>query len=447
MRSLPSLAFSLLALSSLGCFELERTQGTSPGDIAGRGVRVDLAEGAAFVKVQTVGSSLRRSGDDDGSFRLSGLPPGRFDLRLVDDKNGDGWTDRGATASGVLPALPDGRPGFLLLGDVKLEGSFGLRGQALQPALVATDPPIPLDDDFVVRVYALRGSCLAVADDTVADLSGGPCGAEEVSARVELGNDGETAADSVGDWQLTRLQAGTVDLVALLYERLPDGSLGAVVDVEGPVAVTREADGSEVPQEGGPVFVFDGVPIDPARVELLFSSPVVADAFAVLAPAGTVIAGCAIAHDAAAPAVVVDLAAGATNALVVDLPPGPYEVAVCSGELRGSLSNGPIALPTDDDDVPAQWPVLLLAGDPCPEGVDDRDCDGDGKKALPLSRIAELRVACAEACLNRANARSRPPSPANISTCRWSGMKQNASRQTNSISCSMRLLSSLSYAP
>lgn len=396
MRNFLLVTCSGLVLWQVGCFQLDRTQGIAPGDIAGRAVRVDLDEGAAFVKVSTVGTSLLRSGDADGAFGVSGLPSGRFDLRLIDDKNGDGWTDRGAIATGILAAQPDGRAGFVLLGDVNLAGSFGLRGQALQLAAVVADPPVPVGADFVVRVYALRGSCLPITDDVVVNTGGGACGADDITNRVELGNDGETAADSLGAWQLTRLQAGTVDLVALLFALKPDGSVGAVVDVEGPTPFVGVADGNAEPRTDGPTFVFDGVPMDSATVQLLFTPDVAAGAFAVFAPPGTVVGSCEVARSTVAPAIVTDIAAG-NAAIVGDLPPGPYDVVVCSGTRRGALI-GPVALPTADDALPAQWPVLLLAGDPCPDGVDVRDCDSDGRPALPLSRIADLRVECAASC-------------------------------------------------
>ena len=76
MRNFLLVTCSGLVLWQVGCFQLDRTQGIAPGDIAGRAVRVDLDEGAAFVKVSTVGTSLLRSGDADGAFGVSGLPSG-----------------------------------------------------------------------------------------------------------------------------------------------------------------------------------------------------------------------------------------------------------------------------------------------------------------------------------------------------------------------------------
>ena len=368
------------------CFQLDRALEAASGDVAGRGVRVDLGEGAAFVKVQSVGSALRRAGNDDGLFRLQGLPPGRFDLRLADDKNGDGWADRGATLSGVMPALPDGKPGFLLLGDIDLNGSFGLRGKA---GVDNGGTFGPVAGGTVARVYALRGACGAVDGDVV--VRDAPCTGVDVSGRVELGNDGETAADINADYQLTRLPAGTVDVVAVLYAQNADGSIGAVVDVEGPVSVVGVANGDDSAPVDGPAFTFDGVPPPTATVQLVFSTAVVEGAFAVFAPAGTSIGGCDVAHDAAAPALVVDLAAEATSATVSSLPAGPYSVVVCSGDLRGELNSGVLALPSE---TPALWPVQLLAVDPCPEGVDDRDCDGDGHRSIP----AADRDGCVAAC-------------------------------------------------
>ncbi|HEY1097917.1 MAG TPA: hypothetical protein VGF99_03275, partial [Myxococcota bacterium] len=225
-----SLSSLLVVVVGSGCFLLDRTAGIEAGTVVGSATRPDLdgAPGASFVRVDGVGSALTRVGDVDGAFRIAGLAAGRLDLRLVDDLDGDGWPDRGRDIAMLL--VNDGaRVAGVDLGALPLGGSFGLRGTAL---LGGGGTPIASDANHVARIYALRGRCSDVDDVHPFVVDDGACAGSTVE-RIDRGVEGETAADSLGDWQLTRLVAGPVEVVGLLYARNADGSLGDVVDIAG----------------------------------------------------------------------------------------------------------------------------------------------------------------------------------------------------------------------
>src|SRR4051812_46447401 len=112
-RLLPPLVLVLVVLPQTGACLLDfgRTFSLKPGEIAGRAVRKDEAAAPApFVQLSTLGTSRVRRAKPDGTSRLSGLPAGAYTLRLVDDKDGDGWPERVGVAAALLdPPSGDGR--------------------------------------------------------------------------------------------------------------------------------------------------------------------------------------------------------------------------------------------------------------------------------------------------------------------------------------------------
>ena len=390
-RSLPALAL-VVAVFAGGCFVLDRVAALLPGSVVGAATRPDVegSPGAGFVRVSGVGSSLVRTGDAEGAFVVAGLNTGRLDLRLVDDVDGDGWADRGRDVSVLIADdFGAGSRGSVDVGVLPLLGTFGLRGVALPPAV--------LDDSQVIRVYALRGRCVGVGGDVSASNVGdGAC--DNVLDRLEHGVDGEAAVDDTGAWQLTRLVAGHVDIVAVLQQKNADGTLGAVIDVVGPLPFTGTATNENAePVNANLSIVFDGVAPPIVPVQLSLSGAVKSDAFAVITPLGTAVPACAsIDRDGVD---VVEIAAG-NNSVLISVPAGACSVVVCDGDARGSASSF-VAVPGEQT---ARWPIVMLDDDSrCPLDPADlndvtRDCDGDNVGGLPLSTIAALRERCALEC-------------------------------------------------
>ena len=392
-RRFTTLAVVVVACT-VGCFALDRVASLAPGSVVGRATRpdVDGSPGAGFVRVSGVGSNLVRVGDAEGVFVVGDLGPGRLDLRLVDDVDGDGWPDRGRDVSVFVANDLGSALGAVDVGALALGGTFGLRG---------TSAPV-VDDSRVVRIYALRGRCaVGTGDASGSDLGDGACD-DNVLSRFEHGVDGEAAADDTGAWQLTRLVAGRIELVAVLYEKNADGSLGAVVDVAGPFAVNGTAtDLNDPPRDANVTIAFDEVLPPPVDVQLSLSRPVAAAAFAVVSDVGTALPGCDSARDAVdgiAGTFIVEIAAGASGA-VASVPVGAHTVLVCDGDTRGVASSF-VAVPTASTTL---WPIVMLDIDACPFDPADpdpatRDCDRDDVDGIPLATFEALRGACAREC-------------------------------------------------
>ena len=374
------------------CFALDRVDDVAPGEIAGRAVRRDLDEAAPFARVSTLGAPLLRTTDNDGRFRFPSQPIGPVSLALVDDADGDGWPDRGGYVAAFIPRAPDGDAGFVILGDIDLEGTFGLRGSVFvdQPGGAVTANTL----GYVARVYALRGICSTVDESRPAQLTGLSCdSAQDVATRLQIGSEAEAAADGAGAWQMTRLVAGAMDFAAVLYEVNGDGTLGAVVDVVGPVSFLGSAqDDNAPPSDLGPQLLFDGVPPPPVDVDLALLPGARAGAFAVFLSPGAEIPVCDAVDDTQQRPVEGDLAR------VTDVPAGSYDVLVCDGDRQG-LATGQFALPSVDGTVGSPWPVRLLDFDPCVISG-DRDCDADNRIGLPqrAGDNASLWGACALQC-------------------------------------------------
>jgi hypothetical protein len=243
----------------------------------------------------------------------------------------------------------------------------------------------------------VRGRCADISASNIIDLGDDPCSEAAQVTRLEAGAEAETAADSTGAWQLTRVVAGRTEVVGVLYAQLPDGSLGDVVDVVGPVALDGvAADEDAAPRNDGPRLVFDGVPPPPVDIDLVPSTSVGDAAFAVFVDHGTAVAGCTTARDTAG-AIVVDVTGTADVVRASAVPAGVYDVVVCDGDRRGEVS-GQLALPGENV---ARWPVVLTSFNSCPvdgDGIDTRDCDGDSVNGLPLTTFETLRAACVEQC-------------------------------------------------
>ena len=383
-----------------GCFPLDRVTPLTPGTVRGNAVRpdVDGRPGAAFVRVTGVGSNLVRSGDDGGFFVVGGLSPGRLDLRFVDDVDGDGWPDRGreiAMHFGENGGAVDG----IELGTLDLDGTFGVRGTA-----GVKDDIVVAPGALVARVYALRARCSDVNGILPIDVGDGAC-ADSGIERLAHGIEGEAAADAAGDWQLTRLIAGAIEVVGVLYEQNTDGTLGAVVDVSGPFVIDGTAlDENAPPRTDGPQLIFDDVPPAAVDVTVLLSSAVGADAFAVFSRRGDLVGSCAEARDVAATvadARVVEIDNGSDALVVPAVFAGVWDVVVCDDNRRGATTSQLAIAGTD-----LRWPVVMLETDPCPlspdlNDADARDCDGDSRPGLPLARFEALRGACAAQCLDQ----------------------------------------------
>jgi hypothetical protein len=110
-RCAAPLLMSALAVAAPACFLLERSSELEDGVVGGRAVRVigDERSPAAFSRAQLVGAPTPRTADRDGAFRIPGVPGGRFDLRITDDVDGDGWINRAQIVSGRMPSREDGR--------------------------------------------------------------------------------------------------------------------------------------------------------------------------------------------------------------------------------------------------------------------------------------------------------------------------------------------------
>ena len=394
----------LVAGGVAACFPLDRAAGVAPGSIKGSAIRPDIEgrPGASFVRVNGIGSNLVRTGDENGAFVIGGLSAGRFDLRLIDDVDGNGWADRGREIALFVSDF-GGAVGGIDVGALDLDGTFGLRGAAFIADGGGGQVSVP--STLIVRVYALRGRCSDVSVRGPFDIGTGACTGSTLQ-RIEHGIEAEAAADAFGDWQLTRVVAGAIDIVGVLYERNSDGTLGDVVDVAGPFSINRTAtDDNSPPANDGPQIVFDDVPPPPVDVTLTLSSPVGDTAFAVFSRRGEIVGSCTAARDVVsglADARLVEIADGTDAVTTTALPAGVWDVVVCDGGRRGAttsqLAYAAAATP--------RWPVVLLETDSCPlsptinndDDDDARDCDGDILRGLPLATFESLRAECALSC-------------------------------------------------
>ena len=177
------------ALSASCWFTLARDQEPKPGEVSGRAIRSDVKNAPApFARVSAPGTPIVRRTGKDGSFRITGLPKGTFLMRVADDADGDGFPERtGLAAAFVDTAQAATTPGagFVLLGDVPLEGPMTVQGSVfVQHGTDHTTVP----DDLIARIYLARGQCFDISPAMFAQPRRADCGKEvsDVLQRLEL---------------------------------------------------------------------------------------------------------------------------------------------------------------------------------------------------------------------------------------------------------------------
>lgn len=351
----------VVALSGAGCsFDFRRDVGLQPGDVKGRALRE--GQGAPFAKVSPEGSGRLFTATSSGDFVVRGLGPGGWVLRLTDDEDGDGWPERAAYRAFALRAEPmadglfgesEARLGFVLLGEVSLEGVVKARGTV---RLAGSSAPVP-----GARVYALRG----------AELPGDGDDALE----VELAAEAVTASDDEGRFTFPALAAGRLTFVAIHTD--DNGTRYAT----SPTFVDA-TEGSDIPEQD---LGLELVPAPQTRRASLRLAPAPGPSERVrvfLLPVGSPGPDCdGASFDLGDPQVFEGAAA-----LSLDVPVDVFDLHVCTSDGRQGALPRRVSAPPGSEVV--TWGLLQLSRDErcfglSPSGAAIRDCDHDGVKALP----------------------------------------------------------------
>jgi hypothetical protein len=113
---------------SSACFNLDRASTLAPGSV--RGVARFAGAVVPDAVVTISGSGVVDVTNADGAFTHTGLSPGNFALRVLDDDDADGIAERGASAKFSVQRFGEG-VGAVDLGPVELQGTVTVRGRVV----------------------------------------------------------------------------------------------------------------------------------------------------------------------------------------------------------------------------------------------------------------------------------------------------------------------------
>jgi len=332
----PGVLLGALLAPASGCFLLERADQLAPGTVVGRVVDVDGAP-AANAAVVVAGVQRRARADDDGRFRITGLPAGGHALTALLDVDADGVADQGAL---VVLGLGErsGQPVGVALGTITLRPTGVLTGRSV--------------DDGAAAIGA---ASLAVWRTAELPVGGG------APQPVELAAEQVVQSSPDGRFTIRGLIAGPVNLAG--FDAIGDVATRASgrLEVEVPAGDTRDVgDVALLPVAGT------------RRVELAFNARQGAPIELRLAPVGTL-----------PPEEPTVSAEGGVDIVSLDVPVGLWDVYARSGSFAAVLL-GQVA-PAPPPDVVA-WGVATFTdlGVVCGDGVisegelcDDGDANSD----------------------------------------------------------------------
>ncbi len=132
---------TLCAATVVACLPLDRAEQLLPGTV--RGQARFSGEGREDVAVALSNSKLVRASDAAGDFLIGGLVEGTHGLRLREDDDDDGITDRGAAVRFSMPTTATGLAGVDL-------GPVALRGTVTVSGTISDDDGNGLEDLVVV---------------------------------------------------------------------------------------------------------------------------------------------------------------------------------------------------------------------------------------------------------------------------------------------------------
>jgi len=404
-------------------FDFAREETEVAGEVGGRALREDDDQPASYARVRVQGYGIDKSAGLDGLFRVSSLTSGNWVFDLVSDEDGNGWAERKETVKvrvttwapplsvplggvGVDVPFVDGvpEPVAIALGDVHLKGTVAFKG-TLQVERAPGDVVAPSEAGYVGRVFIVRDTCFATADEGPAVVGDDPCpeDLDAIDERLTNGAEAVSGVDARGFYGFQGVRPGTFTVVAALYAQ---GTLfqpiGPLLAVSTPVELTRLSDDGVDPNDDDvPEIRVDdplGIPFDElTRIEINIAPSHDVNLARVMPQRAVIIFTPA---DAPRPPCTVGIAAGLISGYkditsvpavvlptdrgfiaTLDAPVGHFDMQVCTDIGEGSVDDVVILPPRDDAPAPRYGPARVRYTPLC--GEDGRDCDDDGLEGLP----------------------------------------------------------------